>query len=113
MTRHAKYDGRCGMCKYFSFYVKNGEIREQGRCNNQKRVNYHQASQKACKLYKAERSERMKLVNWQYCNDPNDINEAIKTKDEDWEGLTSANDIISITYDPNHGCYVIFWRSEE
>lgn len=54
MTRHAKYSDRCGTCKYFSFYVKNGEIREQGRCNNRKRVNYHQASQKACKLYKAE-----------------------------------------------------------
>lgn len=54
----------------------------------------------------------MTLVNWQYCNDPNDINEAIKTKDKDWEGLTSANDIISITYDTNHGCYVIFWRME-
>ena len=54
----------------------------------------------------------MKIVNWQYCNDPNDINEAIKTRDEDWEGLTSANDIISIAYDTNHGCYVIFWRME-
>lgn len=52
----------------------------------------------------------MKLVNWQYCNDLNDINEAIKTRDEYWEGLTSANDIISITYDANHGCYVVFWR---
>lgn len=54
----------------------------------------------------------MTLVNWQYCNDPNDINEAIKTKDENWEGLTSADDIISITYDTNHGCYVIFWVME-
>lgn len=54
----------------------------------------------------------MTLVNWQYCNDPNDINEAIKTKDEDWEGLTSADDIISITYDHNHGCYVVFWTME-
>ena len=40
----------------------------------------------------------MTLLNWQYCNDLNDINEAIKTKDKDWEGLTSADDIISITY---------------
>lgn len=52
----------------------------------------------------------MKFVNWQYCNDPNDINEAIKARDEDWEGLTSANDIISITY--REGCYVVFWRME-
>ena len=54
----------------------------------------------------------MKFVNWQYCNNPNDINEAIKTKDENWEGLTSADDIISITYDTNHDCYVVFWKME-
>ena len=54
----------------------------------------------------------MTLVNWQYSNDLNDINEAIKTGDEDWEGLTSADDIINITWDAHHGCYVIFWRME-
>ena len=54
----------------------------------------------------------MTFVDWQYCNDPNNINEAIKTKDENWEGLTSADDIISITYDTNHGCYVVFWKME-
>ena len=54
----------------------------------------------------------MTLVNWQYCTDLNDINEAIKAKDKYWEGLTSANDIISITYDSNHGCYVVFWKIE-
>lgn len=49
-------------------------------------------------------------INWQYCTNLNDINKAIKTKDEDWEGLTSADDIINITW--RDGCYVIFWRVE-
>lgn len=50
-----------------------------------------------------------KLINWQYCRDPNDINKAIKEKDPNWEGLHTALDIISITYDTNHGCYAVFW----
>ena len=54
----------------------------------------------------------MSFVNWQYCHDPNTINTAIQTLDDDWEGLTSADQIISITYDCNHGCYVVFWRVE-
>lgn len=55
---------------------------------------------------------KKKLIMWQYTYDPNDINDAIKTEDEDWEGLTSADQIISITYDTNHACYVIFWTVE-
>ena len=50
------------------------------------------------------------LVFWQYCRDLNDINTAIKEEDENWEDLKSASQIISITYDTNHGCYVVFWR---
>lgn len=46
------YDGKCGTCLYFAFYVKNGDTRSQGRCCHSKRVNYHDASQKACKEYK-------------------------------------------------------------
>lgn len=53
------------------------------------------------------------LVGWQYCKNLNDINTAIKEKDENWEGLTDAKQIISITYDSNHGCYVVFWRCPE
>lgn len=49
-------------------------------------------------------------VNWQYVNDLNDIDDAIVNNDPDWEGLNDAHDIISITYDTNHGCYVVFWR---
>ena len=58
-----------------------------------------------------EKSRKNKvLINWQYCNDLNDINEAISTQDPDWEGLRSAKDIISITYNTDHGCYVVIWR---
>lgn len=53
------------------------------------------------------------LISWQYCKNLNDINIAIKEKDENWEGLTDAKQIISITYDSNHGCYVVFWRCLE
>lgn len=49
-------------------------------------------------------------INWQYCHDPNDINTAIDSRDPNWEGLYSPSQIISITYDTNHGCYVVFWR---
>lgn len=49
------------------------------------------------------------LINWQYCRDPNDINKAIINLDSDWEGLIDASQIISITYDTNFGCYVVFW----
>ncbi len=49
-------------------------------------------------------------VNWNYCKDLNDINNAIANPNEDWEGLNDANDIISIAFDASHGCYVVFWR---
>lgn len=51
------------------------------------------------------------MINWQYCKDPNDINKAISEKDENWEGITDES-IINITWDGNHGCYVVFWRME-
>lgn len=51
-------------------------------------------------------------IGWQYTTDPNDINDAIKNHDENWEGLKDAHDIISITYDYNQGCYVVFWRCQ-
>ena len=52
---------------------------------------------------------KMKGLNWQYAKDLNEINEAIRAHDENWEGLTNAEQIKSITYDSNHGCYVVFW----
>ena len=54
-----------------------------------------------------------KFIMWQYCKDLNDINNAILTDDEDWDGLRSAEQIINITYDTNHGCYVVFWIFED
>lgn len=54
-----------------------------------------------------------KRIAWQYCKDPNDINdailEAIWNKSSDWEGITAEN-IISITWNNNQECYVVFWR---
>lgn len=54
--------------------------------------------------------EQKNYISWQYCKDPNDINAAIDSKDDNWEGLTSAEDIISISFDSNLGLYVVFWR---
>lgn len=54
-----------------------------------------------------------KFIMWNYVKDLNDINNAILTEDENWDGLKSAEQIISITYDTNHGCYVVFWRYED
>lgn len=48
------YENKCGSCMYFSFMLRNGDTRSDGRCEKKDRVNYHQASQKACKLYKSE-----------------------------------------------------------
>ena len=55
--------------------------------------------------------ERKKqFIFWQYCKDLNDINDAIETGNGNWEQLKSADQIISVTYDTNHGLYVVIWR---
>ena len=54
-----------------------------------------------------------KYIMWQFVKDLNDFNNAILTEDEDWDGLKSAEQIISITYNTNHGCYVVLWRYED
>lgn len=51
----------------------------------------------------------MRTISWNYCKDLNEINSAIMSGDENWEGITAEN-IISITWDENQGCYVVFWR---
>lgn len=51
----------------------------------------------------------METISWNYCKDLNEINRAIMSRDENWEGITAEN-IISITWDEHHGCYVVFWR---
>lgn len=50
-----------------------------------------------------------KLVSWSYCKDPNDINKAILEEDENWGGLKSAEQIISISWDVHQMCYAVFW----
>lgn len=50
----------------------------------------------------------MKGIIWLYCNDLNVVNEAIKSGED---GITADN-IISITYDTNHACYVVIWKGE-
>ena len=54
-NKNRDYANKCGSCRHFAFRVRKGDTREDGRCFNLKRANYHQASQKACKLY--ERGE--------------------------------------------------------
>ena len=40
-------------------------------------------------------------INWIYEKDPNDFN--------NYACLNLKENIISITYDSNHGCYVLFY----
>ena len=53
------------------------------------------------------------IIMWQYCNNLNDINTAILHNDRDWEGLHTAEDIISITYNSNHNYYVVSWINRD
>ena len=53
-----------------------------------------------------------KYIMWQTCTDLNKINYAIQTEDENWEGLKSADQIISISWDEHLGCYIVFWSTE-
>lgn len=57
--------------------------------------------------------KRAKLVNWQYCKDPNDINKAIMSNDPNWEGLESADQIISISYDTMTGIHMPHSRQQQ
>jgi len=50
------------------------------------------------------------FVSWQYCKDPNEINEVIKNGDPNWEYLESADQIINIIWNPEHRLYQVFWR---
>lgn len=47
-----------------------------------------------------------KHISWEYAKNPNEFNEQIK------DGYITE-DIISITYDSNHGCYVVFFWEED
>ena len=50
------------------------------------------------------------LVGWQYCKNPNEINDAIKSDDPNWANLESAGQIINIIWNPEHRLYQVFWR---
>ena len=49
-----------------------------------------------------------KYIAWHYTNKLNGIREQIK---EEYPCVDLEKDIISITYDTNHGCYVVFFWS--
>lgn len=49
------------------------------------------------------------LISWQYCKNPNEINDAIMNNDSNWFGI-AAQKIISISWDDHQGCYIVFWR---
>lgn len=56
------------------------------------------------------------IIGWAYVKNLNEVNDAILRDtgrtDANWEGLTDAKQITNITYDSNHGCYVVFWKYE-
>lgn len=62
---------------------------------------------------KKEEKQRVKLLSWQFCKDPNYINIAIEKQDENWYGLKNVEQIVNVTYDTYHGCYVVFWVYEK
>ena len=55
----------------------------------------------------------MKLISWEYIKNLNEINELIRSTEEEYADLKSADDIVSITYDSNHGRYLVFWKYEK
>ena len=54
----------------------------------------------------------MTIVNMQLCKSPSEINKAIMSNKEGWEGLYTAEQIISIAYISNKGSFIVFWREE-
>ena len=51
-------------------------------------------------------------IMWQYCQNLNDSNKAIAEWDPEWEGLISAKQIISVSFDQRHGAYLVVWKHE-
>ena len=41
------------------------------------------------------------------------LNEAILSQDEAWEGLKTAEQIISINWDHEASMYIVFWRERK
>lgn len=53
------------------------------------------------------------LLQWNYCRNLEDINEAILERHTDWNGLTSAEQIVSITWVERLDCYCVVWKVRE
>lgn len=53
------------------------------------------------------------LVKGWTCARLDDINRAIREQDPYWEGLTSAEQIISVQWVPQEQRYYVFWRVRE
>jgi hypothetical protein len=53
------------------------------------------------------------LLQWKHCPHLEDVNEAILTRDEKWIGLTSAEQIVSITWVERLDCYCVVWKVRE
>lgn len=51
-------------------------------------------------------------INWQYCTSLNEVNQAILYGDYDFDGLSDARQIISITYNENHQKYIVIWQED-
>ena len=49
-------------------------------------------------------------INFHYCTNLYQINDAIRNKDPEWLGLTDASDIISVTHNYYLDCYVVVWK---
>ena len=52
---------------------------------------------------------------WQYLKDLNELNEVLEMTEEErsnmgLDGITGMDDLVSVTYDTNHGCYVAIWK---
>ena len=54
-----------------------------------------------------------RTIMCRHCNDLNDINTAILNNYRGWEGLHTAEDIISITYNSNRDYYVVSWINRD
>ena len=63
-------------------------------------------------LMVAKSEHNVKYVEWRAADDPKYIKDLIYEQDENLWGLTDADDIISITYNPNIDKYVVFWKTD-
>ena len=62
------------------------------------------------KGWESRKALNKRIVQWQYCKDPNQINDVLLHGNENWDGLISVDQIISISWNANQGCYEVFWK---